>query len=160
MGMAVKRFSLILLACAVAALTAACSKSSAATIPPPRFVEKSAAIAAGDNICASLIADQHRLVNDFNVNHPQATTDELHDFTLNTLIPRIEQVVGDFHRIGETSKDRLGWDVILSRLDSDIMWYKAMAPADLIAYLGTHPFHAEWQKFESYGFKVCGQAPQ
>jgi len=157
MGVPVTRRTLPLLACTVALLAAACGGSNAASIPPPRFVEKSAAIAAGDNVCAALTADQMRLINDFNVSHPQATADEVGDFALNTLIPRIEQGIGDFHRIGEPTKDRLAWDAILTRLDLDIMWYKAMKPADLVATLTSNPFHAEWGKFGAYGFKVCGK---
>jgi hypothetical protein len=30
-------------------------------------------------------------------------------------------------------------------------------PADLITSLATHPFDAEWAKFDAYGFKVCGK---
>jgi hypothetical protein len=138
-------------------LAAACSSSNAASIPPPRYVEKSAAIAAGDNICTTLAADQQRLISDFNAKYPQATADEVHDFTINTLIPRIEQGVGDFHRIGEPTKDRLGWDVILGRLDVNLTWFKAMGPADLMTSLAASPFPSEWAKFNDYGFKVCGK---
>ena len=156
-GVSVTRQTLTLLACSVAVLAAACSSSSAASIPPPQHVEKSAAIAAGDQICSAVTVDQQRLITEFKASHPQPTPDELRDFTLNTLIPRIEQGVGDFHRIGEPTKDKFAWGKIVGRLDMDLRWFKAMAPDELVAYLTTNPFHAQWEKFDSFGFTVCGE---
>jgi hypothetical protein len=158
MGVSVTRRTLPLLACTVALLAAAaCSSSNAASLPPPRYVEKSAAIAAGDGVCTALVADLKRLSADFKNTHPQATTDEAREFVVSTLTPRLEQGLGDFHRIGEPTKDSPAWNTIVSRLDTDLQYYKAMIPGDPAFLLTTNPFDREAAKFAAYGFKECGQ---
>ena len=158
MGVPVTRRTLPLLACAVAVLAAACSNSNAASIPPPRYVEKSAAIAAGDGVCAGVVADLQRLTNDFKATHPEVTADNARDLVTNTLIPRIEQGIGDFHRIGQPTKDSPAWNTIVSRLDTDLLYYKAML-GDPVELLNTNPFVREAAAFQAYGFKECGKAP-
>jgi hypothetical protein len=156
MGVSVTRRTLPLLACAVALLAAACGSSDAASIPPPRYVEKSAAIAAGDGVCAAVVADLRRLTSDFTAAHPEVTADNAREFVSNTLIPRIEQGIGDFHRIGTPTKDSPAWNTIVSRLDTDLLYYKAMM-GDPIALLTTNPFVREAAAFQAYGFKECGK---
>ena len=39
----------------------------------------------------------------------------------------------------------------------DLRWFKAMTPDQLLDYLSTNPFHAQWEKFDSFGFTVCGE---
>jgi hypothetical protein len=153
----VKRRTLPLLACTVAVLAAACSNSTAASIPPPRYVERSAAVAAGDAVCTALAADLQRLTTDFKSTHSQVTADDAREFVVSTLTPRLEQSVGDFHRIGEPTKDSPAWNTIVSRLDTDVLYYKAMIPEDPISLLTTNPFDREAAKFEAYGFKECGK---
>src|SRR5215471_5706558 len=94
----VKRRTLPLLACTLAVLAAACSSSNAASIPPPRYVEKSAAIAAGDGVCTALAADRLKLLDDFRTKVPQPTIEDAQAFLVNTVTPRMDQAVGDFHR--------------------------------------------------------------
>ncbi len=153
----VKRRTLPLLACTVAVLAAACSSSNAASIPPTSYVEKSAAIAAGDGVCTALVADLKRLTTDFKSTHPQATLDEVRDFLVNTLTPRMDQGIGDFHRIGQPTKDRPAWNSIVTHLDTDLLYFKAMIRDDPIALLTINPFEREAARFQAYGFKECGK---
>src|SRR3954469_544533 len=158
MGIPVKRLTLILLACAVAAVAAACSNASA-SVPPPQFVEKSTAIAAGDGVCTALAADQQQLIETFKAAAPQAQPDEIRDFIVNTLIPRIERGVGDFHRIGEPTKDKPAWNALVAHLDTDVLYFKAMIrESDPMALLAVKPFERDAAKFDDYGFKECGKA--
>jgi hypothetical protein len=157
MGIPVKRLTLTLLACAVAAVAAACGSASA-SIPPPQFVEKSAAIAAGDGVCTALAADQQKLIDDFKAAAPQAQPDEIRDFLVNTLTPRIERAVGDFHRIGEPTKDKPAWNALVSRLDTDVLYFKAMIREnDPTLLLTIKPFARDAARFDAYGFKECGK---
>src|SRR5262245_42564050 len=156
MGVPVTRRTLPLLTCALAVLAAACSSSNAASVPPPRYVEKSAAIAMGDSVCAGVVADLQRLTADFKATHPEVTADNAHEIVANTLIPRIEQGIGDFHRIGTPTKDSPAWNTIVSRLDTDLLYYKAMM-GDPIELLNTNPFVREAAAFQAYGFKECGK---
>jgi hypothetical protein len=148
------RRTVIFLACAVAVVGGACSSSSA-SIPPPHSVEKSAAINAGDGLCKSLAADQKQLIADFKSQHPTATADEARDFLVNTLSPRIERMVGDFHRIGEPTKDKADWDQIVIALDQDLSDFKSKISADPIGLLADKPFAGEAKAFTDYGFKEC-----
>jgi hypothetical protein len=159
MVMAVTRRILTLLACSVAVLAAACgsSNSTSASIPAPQAVEKSTAIAAGDSVCQAMLADQQRIIGDFKAAHPQATLDDVRDFLVNTLVPRMEQGIGDFHRVGQPTKDRPAWNAIVTHLDTDLLYFKAMIRDDPIALLTINPFDREAARFTDYGFKVCGQ---
>jgi hypothetical protein len=156
MVVTVTRRIMTLLACTVAVFAAACSSSNA-SIPPPHSVDKTAAIAAGDGVCKSLNADHQKLVNDFKSKHPQATTDDARDFLVNVLSPRIERAVGDFHRIGEPTKDKQDWDKLVSNLDEDLTNFKAKISTDPLGLLAAKPFAVDAPKFDAYGFKDCGK---
>jgi hypothetical protein len=156
MVVSVTRRTMTLLACAVAVLAAACSSSSA-SIPPPHSVEKSTAIDTGDSVCKALTADQQKLVNDFKAKVPEATAEDARDFLVNGLSPRIERTVGDFHRIGEPTKDKQDWDKLVASLDKDLTDFKAKISTDPIGLLSAKPFAAEAPKFDAYGFKECGK---
>jgi hypothetical protein len=156
MVVTVTRRIMPLLACAVAVVAAACSSSSA-SIPPPHSVEKSAAIDTGDSVCKALAADQQKLVDAFKAKFPQATAEDARDFLVNGLTPRIERAVGDFHRIGEPTKDKTDWDKIVSNLDKDLTDFKTKISTDPIGLLTAKPFAAEAPSFDAYGFKDCGK---
>jgi hypothetical protein len=153
------RRTITLLACASAlgVLGAACG-SNDARIPPARAVEKSDAINAGDSVCKALAADHKQLVDEFKNQHPSANPDEARDFLVNTLSPRIEQAVGDFHRIGEPTKDKNDWDEIVANLDGDLVDFKSKIGTDPVAQVGAQPFAGEASSFDTYGFKECGKA--
>jgi hypothetical protein len=156
MVVSVTRRTLTLLACAVAVLGAACSSSSA-SIPPPHSVEKTAAVDTGDSVCKALAADQQKLVNDFKTKFPEATAEDARDFLVNGLTPRIERAVGDFHRIGEPTKDKQDWDKLVANLDTDLSDFKAKISTDPIGLLSAKPFAVEVPKFDAYGFKECSK---
>jgi hypothetical protein len=152
-----RRTTLALLACIVAVVAAACSNGNVASIPPPRSVEKSTAISLGDNVCQALAADSQSLVAGFKGQAPQAKAEDVQRFLLDTLTPRIERAVGDFHRIGEPTKDRQDWDKLVTELDNELIWFKAQIGTDPIGLLTPKPFPSDTPRFAAYGFKVCGQ---
>ena len=88
------------------------ASNASASVPPPQFVEKSTAIVAGDGVCTALAAATSSSIHTFKATAPQATRRVLRDFIVNTLIPRIERGVGDFHRIGEPTKDKPAWNAL------------------------------------------------
>jgi hypothetical protein len=144
-----------LLICVVTlGVTAACS-SNTATVAPPRSVEKSAAVDAGDNECTSVAAAQKQLVDEFKHQHPQATADDARAFLIDTLSPRLEQFVGDFHAIGEPTKDKTQWDALVNGLDQDLTDYKAQINTNSMDLLTAKPFAQEAKDFTAYGFKQC-----
>jgi hypothetical protein len=134
-----------LLICVVTlGVTAACS-SNTATVAPPRSVEKSAAVDAA----------QKQLVDEFKHQHPQATADDARAFLIDTLSPRLEQFVGDFHAIGEPTKDKTQWDALVNGLDQDLTDYKAQINTNSMDLLTAKPFAQEAKDFTAYGFKQC-----
>jgi hypothetical protein len=157
MEVPVNRRILTLLACAVSVLAAACSSSNSnsATIPPPHSVEKSAAISLGDSVCQALAADQQKFVDDFKISVPQPKAEEARDFVASTLTPRIEQAVGDFHRIGEPTKDKQDWDKLVSGLDQSLADFKAKIATDPIGLLTVKPFAAQASRFFNLGLPQC-----
>jgi hypothetical protein len=157
MVIAVTRRTLILLASMAAVVAAGCSNANTASIPPPHAVEKSTAIALGDNVCQALAADHQTLVDSFKTQVPQAKAEDARQFLVDTLTPRIERAVGDFHRIGEPTKDRQDWDKLVSDLDTHLTEFKSQISADPIGLLTAKPFAPDAAKFTAYGFKVCGQ---
>ncbi len=147
-----------LLAGALAIVATACGGGNNASIPPAQTVDKSTAISEGDSVCTALAADQKQLVDTFKQQHPNLKPDDARDFLINTLSPRIERAVGDFHRIGEPSKDRTDWDTIVRGLDKDLSTYKADLDTDPIKQLDVKPFKDLVTNFDTYGFRDCGRA--
>ena len=152
-----RTITLVVGAVAMAMAAAACS-SNTASIPPAQTVEKSAAIEAGDGVCLQLANDQEALVNDFRASHPNATDEQTRDFLINNLSPRYERAVGDFHRIGEPTKDKAGWDHVVTNLDDDLVTFKSQISDTPAKLVDSKPFAAESKAFTDYGFKECGKA--
>jgi len=144
------------MACALVALAVSCSDNKA-SIPPPRALDKSAAIDTGDAVCKQYAADRKQLIDTFKASHSSPSADEARDFLVNTLVPRTERMVGDFHRIGEPTKDRTGWDRIVRALDDDLTDFKAGIGDDPVAQIDERPFAKDTKLFDDYGFKECGK---
>jgi hypothetical protein len=148
-----------LLACGLVLAAGACGGSTAPVARP----QISDATAAGDGICTSLFADQKALVDQFHAQHPTPSKDDATDFLVNTLIPRVERAVGDFHRIGEPTKDRQSWDLIVQGLDSDLSTFKIEAGGknkddtaiDPVKVIDLKPFADLSDQMTLYGFKEC-----
>jgi hypothetical protein len=149
------RPAMIVLAGALGLVGVACSSGSSASVPPVHNVEKSTAINEGDSVCKSLNADEQKMIADFKKKHPQATAEETRDFLVDTLAPRIDHAIGDFHRIGEPTKDKVDWDKLVSNLDKDLTDFKSKISTDPIGLLTAKPFAAEVPGFTAYGFQVC-----
>jgi hypothetical protein len=149
------RPAMLLLVCAIGLVSAACSSGGSASVPPAHNVEKSTAINEGDSVCKSLNADEAKLIAEFKKKYPQATADVTRDFIVDTLAPRIDHAVGDFHRIGEPTKDKVEWDKLVSNLDKDLSDFKSKISADPIGLLTAKPFAAEVPGFTAYGFQAC-----
>jgi hypothetical protein len=147
-----------MLAAAVLALAAACSSSSGHA-QPAQLVEKSSAIAAGDAICKQLTADLPQMVAAFRSAHPAPSDADARDFLINTLLPRIDVADGNFHRIGEPSKDRPSWDDAVIALDKDVSAVKAAVGSDPQKVLSSPivVFDKSAPLFTKYGFKECGK---
>jgi hypothetical protein len=150
-----------LLGCAVVGLATvavgACSNSDA-SIPPAQAVEKSAAIDSGDSVCQALAADQATLLAQFKSAHPNPSDSDTRDYLVNTWSPRLERAVGDFHRIGEPTKDKNGWDLIVADLDNDLADFKSSISTDPAKLLDAKPFNDEAKAFNDYGFKDCAKS--
>jgi hypothetical protein len=149
------RPAMLLLVCVLGLAGAACSSGSSASVTPVHNVEKSTAINEGDGVCKSLNADQQKLITDFKKKYPQATADQTRDFLVDTLSPRIDHAIGDFHRIGEPTKDKVDWDKLVSNLDKDLTDFKSKISTDPIGLLTAKPFAAEVPGFTAYGFQAC-----
>lgn len=148
----------ILTVCGALLLAAACSKSSSGGGPAP-LVEKSAAIARGDTICKQLVADIGTLVNQFKSTHPSPNKADTTDFFVNTLFARVDGGVGDLHRIGEPTKDRVPFDDAILALDRDLSALKQSVSADALKVLNNKItlFTTSAKLFTDYGFKECGK---
>ena len=149
---------MLFLACTLGLVGVACSGGSNASVPPAHNVEKSTAIDEGDSVCTTLNSDEQKLIANFKKQHPQATADDARDFLVDTLSPRIDHAVGDFHRIGEPTKDKVEWDKLVGSLDKDLSAFKAKISTDPIGLLTAKPFSAEGPDFTAYGFKSCQAA--
>jgi hypothetical protein len=146
----------VLAVCGVLFLAAACSSGGGAT--PLRFVEKSTAIAEADAICKQGDAEVKQLTADFNAAHAAPTVEEAHDFWVNILLPRLDRQVGDIHRIGEPTKDKVGWDEAVIALDNGLSALKTEISADPVKVLkGSTAFSNANKLFVAYGFKECGK---
>src|SRR4051812_12835235 len=137
-----------------------CSKSSTnqANVANATKVDRSTAIAVGDQLCQQLSADFRTLVDPFHAQHPTPTKEEAHDFVVSTIIPRDERFVGDFHRIGEPTNGRADWDDLVKALDNDLAAYKARVDADPIGSISFRLFADRAAAFANYGFKNCQDA--
>ena len=144
--------------CGVAFLAAACSGGGSGGGPAPA-VEKSFAISQGDAICKQLVADVGTLVTTFKSTHATPTPDEARDFLVNTLLPRLDRGVGDMHRIGEPTKDRVGFDDAILALDKDLTALKSAVGTDPVKVLGSPIviFATSAKPFVNYGFTECGK---
>ena len=150
----------ILAVCGALFLAAACS-SGGTSVGPARLVEKSFAISQGDTICKALVSDIATLVGRFKTAHATPSEADARDFLVTTLLPRIDRGLGDLHRIGEPTKDRVGFDDAVLDLDKDLSALKLAVAADPIKVVN-NPIPV-WvtsaTRFTDYGFKECGKAP-
>lgn len=149
----------ILAVCGVLFLAAACSSGGSGGGPAP-LVEKSFAISQGDAICKQLVTDIGTLVAAFKSAHPAPSEADARDFLVTTLLPRIDRGVGDLHRIGEPTKDRVGFDDAILALDKDLSALKVAVGADSIKVVNNKIalFNTSAKLFVDYGFKECGKA--
>ena len=147
-----------MLTCGALLLAAACGSDSKKAQPAP-FVEKSAAISAGDAICKSLVSSVIANVSEFKQQHPNATDAEARDFLVNTLLPTIDEHTGALHRIGEPTKDRPEFDEAIAALDKDVSALKAAVSTDPQKVLASPivVFTNSSRLFTAYGFKECGK---
>ena len=125
----------------------------------PALVEKSTAIATGDAICKQLGIDMGQLVTAFRQAHPNLTDADARDFLVNTLLPRVDRAVGDIHRIGEPTKDRVPYDEAVIALDKDLSTLKIAVGADPQKVITNKivVFDKSAKLFTDYGFKECGK---
>ena len=144
----------------VLVVAAGCSKSNSpsGSVTPPPKVEKSSAISTADGVCTTFAADVKALEGSFKAQHPNASPAEVREFVVSTLLPRHEEFVGDFHRIGEPTNDRTDWDSLVRGLDNDLTDFKQSIDADPQAALGAKPYKARAPQFTAYGFKQCQTA--
>jgi hypothetical protein len=146
----------ILAVCGALFLAAACSSGGGAA--PVVFLEKSAAIAQADAICKQGDAEIKQLLADFNAAHSNPSVEEARDFWVNTLLPRLDREVGDIHRVGEPTKDKVGWDEAVIALDKALSQLKTEISADPVKTLdGSASFSNANKLFVAYGFKECGK---
>jgi hypothetical protein len=154
----VRTKGLILAVGGVLVLAAACSSGSGHAQPAP-LVEKSYAISQGDLICKALTSDVGTLVGQFKSTHATPSEADAHDFLVTTMLPRIDRGVGDLHRIGEPTKDRVAFDDAVLDLDKDLSALKLAVSADPIKVVN-NPIPV-WvtsaKRFTDYGFKECGK---
>jgi hypothetical protein len=139
-------------------IAAACSDDGKAQ--PAPLVEKSFAISRGDTICQVLLSDISTLVGQFKTANANPTPADARDFLVTTLLPRIDRGVGDLHRIGEPTKDRVGFDDAILDLDKDLTALKLAVAADPIKVVNNPIalFANSAKRFTDYGFKECGKA--
>lgn len=156
--MPVRSWRLIFAVFGVILVAAACSDDK--KLEPAPAVEKSFAIEQGDLICKGLNADVAALVSQFKTSHPTPSIADARDFFITTLLPRIDRGVGDLHRIGEPTKDRVGFDDAILTLDEDLSALKLAVSADAIKVLNNPIplFATSAKQFTDYGFKECGKA--
>jgi hypothetical protein len=149
----------ILATLAAVVLAAACSSGNSGP-GPAILVEKSAAISQGDAICKQMIIDVQETIAAFKTSHPTLKDAEVRDFLVNTLLPRIDNGVGDLHRIGEPTKDRVGFDDAIRSLDKDLSAVKQAVGSDPVKVLTAKfvIFNKSAKLFTDYGFKECGKA--
>jgi hypothetical protein len=150
---------LTLAVCALLFLAAACSSGGGKARPAP-LVERSFVTAQGDAICKALVADVATLVGRFKTAHPTPTDADARDFLVTQLLPRIDGGVGGLHRMGEPTKDRVGFDDAILALDRDLTALKLAVSTDSIKVVNNPIpiFVTSAKPFVDYGFKECGKA--
>ncbi len=74
-------------------------------------------------------------------------------------VRRIDGGVGDLHRIGEPTKDRVAFDDAILALDKDLSALKQSVSADPVKVLNNKItlFDTSAKLFTDYGFKECGK---
>jgi hypothetical protein len=154
---AVRTKGLIVTVCGLLLVAAACSDDGKAQ--PAPLVEKSFAISQGDAICKSLVADIATLVGQFKSAHTAPSDADARDFLGTTLLPRIDRGIGSLHRVGEPTKDRVGFDNAILALDKDLSSLKLAVSADPIKVVNNPIplFVTSAKLFVDYGFKECGK---
>jgi hypothetical protein len=154
----VRTKGLILAVCGLLFVAGACSSGGGSAKAAPA-VEKSFAISQGDAICKALAADASTLVGQFKTTHATPSAADARDFLVTTLLPRIDGGVGGLHRVGEPTKDRVGFDDAILALDKDLSALKLAVNADPIKVINNPiPIFATSAKlFTDYGFKECGK---
>ena len=146
-----------MLACALV-LAAACGSSSGKP-PPTPLVEKSTAIAGGDNVCKQLTESISARVSEFKAQHPKPTDAEARDFLVNSLLPVIDSADGALHLVGEPTKDRPDFDAAVTAFDKDVSDLKDAVSSDPQKVLASPivVFNNSSRLFLAYGFKECGK---
>ena len=153
----VRTNGLIVTVCGLLFVAAACGGNDKAQ--PAPLVEKSFAIAQGDAICQQGDAETKQLVTKFRADNPTPTNAVALDFFVSVYLPRLEREIGDIHRIGEPTKDRVEYDEVIRALDKGLTAFKAEIAADALkALAGTKAFEDANKQFVAYGFKECGKA--
>ena len=149
---------LVLAVCSLMLLAAACGDDDN-TLQGAPLIEKSAAIEQGDAICASLVADVKTLVEQFKAEHQAPSNADARDFLVTTLLARIDRGIGDLHRLGEPTNDRVGFDEAILAVDEDLSALKTAVSADPIKVLNNPIplFVTSAKPFTDYGFKECGK---
>jgi hypothetical protein len=153
---AVRTNGLILTVCGLLFVAAACGGNDKAQ--PAPLVEKSFAISQADAICKQGDAETKQLVTSFRAGNANPTSAVALDFFVSVYLPRLERKIGDIHRIGEPTKDRVEYDEAIRALDKGLTAFKAEIAADPIkALAGTTAFEDANKQFVAYGFKECGK---
>jgi hypothetical protein len=154
----VRTKGLIVTVCGLLLVAAACGGGGSAQ--PVRLVEKSFVLTQGDAVCKALVADVSTLVGQFKAAHPTPSPADARDFLVTSLLPRIDRGVGDLHRLGEPTKDRVGFDNAVLALDKDLTALKLAVSADPIKVVNNPValFATSTKLFTDYGFKECGKA--
>jgi hypothetical protein len=152
---AVRTKGLIVTVCGLLFVAAACGGSGKAQ--PAPLVEKSFAIAQGDAICKQAGAEVKQLLDQFKAANPSPTKEAALDFFVTVLLPRQEREIGDIHRVGEPTKDRVTYDETIRALDKGLTAWKAEIAADPLKALkeGTKAFDSANKQLTDYGFKEC-----
>jgi len=154
----VRTKGLILTVCGLSLVAAACGGSG--KVQPAPLVERSFVVSQGDAICKVVVADIATLVGQFKSAHPAPSVADARDFLVTSLLPRIDRGVGDLHRMGEPTKDRVGFDDAILALDKDLTALKQAVAADPIKVVNNAIplFVTSAKLFVDYGFKECGKA--
>ena len=141
-------------------VAAACS-SSGDKAAPVFFIEQSTALANGDAICKQLNTDVSQMISAFRTAHSNLTQDEARTFLTESLFPRIDRGDGDLHRLGEPTKERVGFDEAILAFDRDVSALKTTAQGDAVKLLTSNIvlYDKSAKPFSDWGFKECGKNP-
>jgi hypothetical protein len=140
----------ILAVCSALFLAAACSSGGGAA--PVVFLEKSTAVVGADAICKQGNADLKQALATYKSAHPNPSADEARDFWVNTYLPRLDRYVGDIHRLGEPTKEKVAWDQAVIALDKALSQLKTEISADPVkALAGSTAFDNAHKLFDEFG---------